>query len=113
MPQWEVHSFGDAAQDAADTATAQQQHALALDAYQARQVGDFARYAADIQQLEALGVHNASTATQQDLLDLANQAAVGGTFATIETVAKVVVLIFAAYLGLEVVKALKGGRRGA
>lgn len=112
MPQWEVHSFGDAAQDAADTATAQAQHQAALDAYNARQAGDFAAYSAAVQRLYALGITNAANASQQDLLNLANQVAVGGTLASVEAVAKVVVLIFGAYLAVEVVKALKGGRRG-
>jgi hypothetical protein len=108
--QWEVHSFGDATQDAADTATAQAQHQAAIDAYNARQVGDQAAYAAAIQRLYALGYTNAASATQADLLTIANSAGGAGALASVETFLKVGLGLFGLYLVLQLVRAVRGGR---
>lgn len=112
MPQWEVRSFGDAAQDAADTATAQAQHQAALDAYNARLAGDQAAYAAAIQRLYALGYTNAGNATQQDLLNIAASAGGAGALASVESLVKIGLGLFGLYVVLQLVRAVRGGRHG-
>lgn len=109
----EVHSYyGDVAQDQADTATARAQHQAALDAYAARQRGDTAAYAAAIQRLYGLGIQNAASASQQDLLAIANSAAGNSTLQNIEALAKIGAVLLAVYLGVQLVKALAPkGRR--
>jgi len=92
--------IGDAAQDAADTATAQQQHALALQAYQAKQAGDFATYAQAIQGLYALGIHNVSDANLADMLDIA-------TTPTVDPFAGIEKALFWAALGIGGILLLK------
>lgn len=110
-PPVEVHSFGDAAQDAADTATAQAQHAAAIAAYNARQAGDLAGYQAAIQQLYTLGIQNAGDASQQDLLNIAASAGGVSTLATVEHLATLGLVLFGAYVALQLVRSLTAGRR--
>lgn len=68
-----------------DTQTAQAQHQAAIDAYNAKQAGDAAGYAAAIQRLYALGYTNAAQMSADDLLDVANSAAPLNFLGSLET----------------------------
>lgn len=71
MPPRGRYGLGDAASDAQDAATAQQQHALAVMAYNARQAGDWDTYTRAIQGLYALGFENVSQADLSAMIDIA------------------------------------------
>ena len=73
-------------QEQRDAATAKAQHDAALAAIAARNAGDGAAYSAAINQLYALGIQNATEATNADLqaiADNANRASIFGDLSNI------------------------------